>query len=187
MEQKNINYVVLAFVFLIIGSLLIGQVASNVNDRTDKSKVFDEADNLVTTGCIVAATSGGQINGTDDADCNITVTYAPTGWKLYDSNSCPLTNVVVTNASGTVFTAGTDYNLFASTGIIQMLNTTATQSGFANSTLIDYTYCGDDYLNSTWGRSVLDTTVGFFALALLGISLWLFYSVFQSVGILNKR
>ena len=187
MEQKNINYIVLAFVFLIIGAVLIVQIAENTNEKTSKTVVYDETYDLSALGC-VNETEGGTINGTNDADCNLTVTYAPTGWELYDANSCPLTNVVVNNGSTAVanLVEGIDYNAFLDVGLIQMLNTTDTDEAFYNTTVIDYAYCGDEYLNSSWGRTILSLVSGFIALAMLGISLWLFYNVFASVGILKR-
>ncbi len=181
MENKNVNYLVLAFVFLIIGVALIGTIASEINNRTDKVVIVDESKDL--TGCVVAI-GGDLLFGVDEtaAACNITVTNAPTSWKIAE---CPLTSVTVGNAS-LDFTDGTEYNLLASSGVIQMLNVTATQKGYVNTTLVDYTYCADDYLNSGWGRSVLLTVPGFFALALLGVALWLFYAVFRSANLLNK-
>ncbi len=182
MENKDINYLVLGFVFLIIGIALIGSIAGEVNKRVDKLTVVDESNDL--TGCVVPI-GGTLLFGVDEsaAACNITVTNLPTGWKVVD---CPLTSVVVGNAT-LDFTDGTEYNnLLASVGVIQMLNVTTTQFGYVNTTLVDYTYCADDYLNTSWGRSVLVTVPGFFALALLGVALWLFYAVFRSANLLNK-
>jgi len=186
MEQKNINFLILAFVFLIIGVALIGSVASSVNDRINKDTKYDETFDLDALGCI-NATGGGMVNFTTDADCNITMANAPSGWKISD---CPLTSVIVENTSAGTYTAldeGTDYNLFASTGIIQMLNTEDTDAGDFNTTYVTYTYCTDDYLNSSWGRSVLGTVPGFFALALFGVSLWLFYRVFENIRISRRE
>jgi len=181
MENKNVNYLVMAFVFLIVGVALIGTVASEINNRTDKTVIVDESNSLIT--CVVD--SGGvfrfTINESDSA-CNITLANVPTSWKIED---CPITNVVVSNATK-AFTLGTDYEVFDSTGVIRMLNSTTTSLGYANTTLVSYTYCADDYLNSSWGRSVLLTVPGFFALALLGVSLWLFYLVFKSTGIIKQ-
>jgi len=182
MEKQNVNYLVAAFLFLIVGIALIGSIASNINEKTDKSIVYDESSNLATS-CTIG--SGDQSINESTSACNITVVNVPTSWKTLD---CPLTNVVVMNTSAGTFpaiTEGTDYNLYASTGIIQMLNTTNTDAGDFNTTYVDYTYCGDDYLNSSWGRTVLKLVAGFFALALLGVSLWLFYNVFKSTGIIK--
>ena len=181
MESKNVNYLVMAFVFLIIGIALIGTIASEITNKTDKVVIVDESKDL--TSCVVAI-GGDFLFGVNEslAACNITVTNLPTGWKIAE---CPLTSVTVGNAT-LDFTDGTEYNnLLASAGVIQMLNVTTTQKGYVNTTLVDYTYCADDYLNSSWGRSVLLTVPGFFALALLGVALWMFYAVFRSIGLLK--
>ncbi len=175
-SSKNINYIVLAFVFLIIGSVLIGQVATNTNARTDKVVLAGESFDLAALGCIA---NRSEVNESNSA-CNVTVTNAPSSWKVLD---CPLTSVTVRNST-TDFTLSTDYNLFASSGLVQMLNSTGTV-GFANTTLVDYTYCADDYLNSTFGRTTLNLVPGFFALALLGVALWLFYAVFRENKLLD--
>ena len=185
MEQKSIHYIVLAFICLILGSVLVGQVAISVNEKTDKTNVYDETFDLETLGCI-NATGGGMINFTADADCNITLANVPTSWKVLD---CPVASVVVENTTAGTYTAlveGTDYDLFASTGIIHMLNTGSTDAGDFNTTYISYNYCGDEYLNSAWGRTVLSLVIGFFALALLGVGIWLFYSVFKEVGLIKR-
>ena len=183
MEQKSINFIVLAFVFLIIGAALIGQVASNTNERTSKTNAVDESFDIATAGCIVGANQSVNESSTT---CNITIAQVPSGWKITD---CPLTSIVVENTTAGTFTAlteGADYNEYVTTGIIQMLNTTDTDEGDFNTTYVSYTHCGDDYLNSAFGRSVLNMVAGFFALALLGVALWLFYSVFKETGILGK-
>ncbi len=183
MENKNVNYLVLGFVFLIIGIALIGTIASEVNNKVDRTVVVDESNDLSANLCVVGI--GGTLStGLDESvvGCNITVTNYPTDWKVSD---CPLTDVVVGNST-LDFTEGTDYNLFASRGMIQMLNTSISQLGYANTTVVDYTYCADDYLNTSWGRSVLVTVPGFFALALLSVALWLFYAVFRNSNLLNK-
>lgn len=187
MEQKNINYLILAFVFLIVGAALITAVATSTNDRTEKTRVAFELHDI-STG-LVNTTMWWEINEAA-AGANITVTNVPSGWKIED---CPITNVAIYNSSTgtyTALTSGTDYNLFASTGLIQLLNTSTTVSFSAttadNNSYVSYWYCPDDYLNSTWGRTVLKTVPGFFALALLGIALWLFYSVFRNIGIIRS-
>ena len=69
-----------------------------------------------------------------------------------------------------------------------MLNTTDTNAtGLGEDVILGYTFCPDDYLNSTWGRSVLATVPGFFALALLGVALWMFYAVFRNVGLMSSN
>lgn len=184
MEQKNINYLILAFVFLIIGVALLGAIATSTNAAVDKLDINYESHDI-SAAMVNDSDAGWQIDEAHAASY-ITVTNNPSGWKIAD---CPLTTVTVENSSDGTYadaTEGDDYALVASTGIIHMLNTTITDVGDYNTTYVSYTYCADDYLNSGWGRSVLVTVPGFFALALLGISLWLFFSVFKSVGIIKS-
>lgn len=159
--DKGFKWFVAGFVVLVLAVAFITSIASQTNSVTQKTNVVNEgAYDLSTLGCL---TADGQVNESAAA-CNITVTNAPTGWK---SEDCPLTSVVVGNDT-TDLTVSTDYNLFASTGVIQLLNTTSTENGtIGNDVYVDYTYCGNEYLNSAWGRSVLSSNVGLFALAIL--------------------
>lgn len=187
MDQKNTVLLLGAFIALLIGIVLISTIASQSNIVTEKTSVYDETFNLFSSACYnVTGNPLGQVNGTEDANCNLTLANVPTiQWKMDD---CPLASVVVTNASGNVLTLNIDYLLFTSTGIVQMLNSTLTQGDYlgpTNTTLIDYQYCADGYLNASWGRSVLDLVAGFFAIALLLISVGLFYQVMKNEGLLN--
>ena len=114
-----------------------------------------------------------------------TLTNNPTNWKVDD---CPITAFVLKNNSGTVLTETTDYVLTASAGTFvfvdnALLNNTINMS--TNETLATYEYCSDEYLNLGWGRTVIDLVPGFFAIALLLVSIGLFYSVGKETGIIN--
>lgn len=173
--QLNVGAYVLIVMGIVVCIALLAPIFANQNIMTEKQSVTDEADNLVTAGCIVATADGGQVN-TSDSNCNITLTYAPSGWKATNSE-CYLISVTVGNST-TDFTEGTDYNLYASTGIIQLLNTTDTQEGFANATVTDYSFCGEGYNPSGASRSIA-TLIGLFAvLALVGF-------VLEKTGITN--
>jgi len=176
------TYLVLGFVFLILGSALIPVIASNTNERTNLNLAVGENHN-VTTGFNITLS---QVNESDSGS-NFTITNAPTGWEV---TGCPITSFSLQNDS-TVYTSGTDYNFYPTTGLVQMLNTTTTDGNndtkVPNGNLfVRYNYCGDGYINSSWGRTVLDLISGFFALALLGGSLYMFYSVFRETGIIGK-
>ena len=167
---------VLAFVTLLLGVILIGTVAQGALDRTTKAIVTDEAASL--TSCY---TGDLQVDESS-ANCNFTVTNAPTGW--IQTENLDLENVVVDNGTGTPLTVTTDYNLFADTGIIQFKNTTATDDSVGNATTFSYEYYRSDYMNLTWGRTLLQLISGFFAIALVGIAVGLFYSVAKDFGII---
>ena len=165
----------LAFVTLIIGIMLIAPLATQSNIVTEKTVITDEVVSVATAQEPVFF----YMNVSTDVG---PVANVPSSWKIED---CPLTSITVTNLTGTSLTVTTDYTLSATTGVLNILNTTATVNGFtgSNSSIINYTYCGDDYVNLSWGRTVLDSTIGFFGLALLLTSLALFYSIWKESGL----
>ena len=182
MAENTIQKLILGFVVLIVGLALISPIASNVLDVTDKALVYDEALDIssvrIEDGC-----GAGSIN----ASVGLALTNAPTGWKITD---CPITSFSMKNQTGVAATVTTDYVLFASNGTITLLNTTRFVGDecaqTSNATTLTYTYCGDDYMNIAWGRTIVNLVAGFFALALLGASVGLFYSVAKDAGIVGK-
>lgn len=174
-KDKTLSVFMAAFIAVLLALALIGTLADTSNTATKKLTVSDEAYNLTGIGCY----SAGQVNESK-TQCAITVNKAPTGWEQED---CPLTSVVVTNTTGTVLTLTTDYTLSASTGVVTMKNTTSTNlTKMGNNVLIDYTYCGEGYLNSSWGRTILDTNVGMFAIAILIIAIAAAYVLLGKKG-----
>lgn len=162
---------IFAFVTLIIGVVLIGVIASNALAVTDKTLIANEA--------IDISSSRDINNSINESVSYFTVANYPTSWKITD---CPLTSVTYGNATGD-YALTTDYTIVASTGIIHVLNTSTTVEG-SNDTIIDYIYCANDYMNISWGRSILNLVAGFFAIALLLAALGLFYSVAKDAGIM---
>jgi len=177
--MNAVGKLVFAFVALILGLALAANAATMVLGVTEKSNIADESIDL-NDGCY---DTDGKVQNADPA-CDYTLAQAPTSWKVLE---CPLTSVVVTNKTGTALTLTTDYTVDASTGIISFLDTAATNTTHLgdNTTLVDYTYCADDYMNLAWGRTAMTTSIGFFALALLMVALALFWSVAKETGLLN--
>lgn len=174
---------IVGFLVIIIGLSLIGVVAEQTNDATELSFVANETFNVasarIADGCM-------SINATFP----YTVANAPdSGWQA--NGGCPLTDIVFRNQTRDVVTEGTDYLFFPTNGTFYLLNTTGYIGAdcgdgplITNVTEVDYTYCQDDYLDSSWGRSILNLVAGFFALALLGIGVGIFYSVAKDAKIL---
>lgn len=160
----------MAFVLVIVGLAFITQISTLTLTATDKQSVVNEAIDI----SVARITADGSVN----TSYPFTVTYAPTDWKVSD---CPVASVVYGNSSAD-YTVTTDYTITGSSGVLLLKNTSTVVFG-SNSTVIDYTYCGDDYLNSDWGRTVLLLVGGFFALALLGVGIGLFYSVGKEAGV----
>ena len=176
MENKSMGMLLGAFVMLIIGVSLISVVATQSNLVSDKTVVYTESHDL--SSCMTPV--GGDILF-DPTDCSYLVTNYHTSWKILD---CPLTSVTVGN--GTLdFTVTTDYTVAGATGNVTIVNSTTTQLGYSNTTEVSYTYCGADYVNSSFGRTSLDITIGLFAIALLLGAVGMFYQVMKQEGLTN--
>jgi len=165
------NKIIVGFVFLIIGVILAGVIPSVGTDTYRKTVVTDEAVDI----------SVAWLNSTDmNNTYPIEIANAPSGWK---ADNCPITSVTFGNSS-TDYTVTTDYVLTASTGILTVENTDVVKLG-GNSTLIDYTYCSDNYQTNTWGRTSIQTTMGLFALAVFGIGIAILYSIWKESGLMS--
>jgi len=173
-KSSTIKVLISAMVLIILAVAFLTAIADQSNLSTQRTLIDDETHNLATCVSVTDA-EGWEINESNSA-CNITVTNAPTGWKQED---CQLGVVVVENGTGTALTLDTDYAVFADTGIIQMLDTTATENLTGNNTYLDYSYCGDGYVSQSWGRTVLDTNVGIYAIAVLVIVVLLVYTLLK--------
>lgn len=175
-----------AFVALIIGISLIGVVATQEQGYTTKTGILNESQ---TTTCIASGTIG-SVNYTTSYQ----ITNEPTTWMTDSSdNTCYTTMVELRAGNGTVLVEDTDYTFTDRWGNFTLINTLATNSSIcgstvaaSNKTMIDYDYCGTDYLVQSWQRSVLDLVPGFFGLALLLISVGLFYNIARREGILDQ-
>lgn len=169
------NKLILAFVTLILGAVLIGTISSEGNDKTTVTIVGPEN---------ISIASGVLTGRNFNATVTYTIANPPTSWKVDD---CPITNFQLYNTSGIQATESTNYAFTASTGKFNVVNNSATQLLFngTNITTAYYNYCSDDYLNSSWGRNMVNLVSGFFALVILGISVGLFWSVAKENGILN--
>lgn len=172
--SNTVQKLILGFLVLIVGLALIGTVASNSLVVTEKTTVYDEVID------VSSARVGADLS-INETLSNFTVTNVPSGWKVDD---CPIVQLAYGNDSVTLALA-TDYEVFLSEGILHVLNTTDTNGSLGNTTYFDYTYCADGYLNIAWGRTILNLVAGFFALALLGASVGIFYSIGKDTGIIK--
>jgi len=166
-----INKLIFAFVTLILGIALLSQISVLTNDTTGKTSIRNESITILK----------------NVTDVNLTKVYqlaqSPSGWKLQD---CPLTALVLTNTTdNTHWTLTTDYTVNLANGTLLLKNTTATRLTVNNLTYANYEYCADDYLNSSWGRTMVNLIAGFFAIALLLVSIGMFYSVAKESGIVG--
>jgi hypothetical protein len=157
--MDSINKLIVLFVVGIIGVIGVGIIAGIILGSTQQAGTIDESNSIAT-----ARLAGNNINESKV----FTLTNAPTGWELSDTD-CQINNFVLTNASGT--TLAGNFTLTTSTGKFTIANNTymVTGGGAGNITLADYNYCADGYLADSFGRSGLNMVSGFFALLLLVI------------------
>ncbi len=184
MSLGNTQKLLLAFVTLILGAVLIGVIASQSIAVTEKQGVVNASLGDLTT-CFVNSSWWFEPD-ISLAACNLTVVNIPTSWKIED---CPIADVSVRNGTADDMTLDTDYTLDAASGSINILNSTGNQGWNTpnpsdNLTYVDYTYCADDYLNLSWGRIVVNLVGGFFAIALLLVSVGLFFDVAKDNNII---
>lgn len=165
-----INKLIFAFVTLILGIALLSQVAILTNATTGKSDITNESITIIKNATNVNETYVYQL------------AQSPTGWKSLD---CPVTNFQLTNTSdAAAWTITTDYTITLSNGTLLLVNNSDTQFSADNLTYANYNYCSDDYLNSGWGRTLVNLVSGFFAISLLLVSIALFYSVAKETGLI---
>lgn len=167
MTLNSIGKLIAAFVTLILGVSLLVTISGEALNKTSTINLPTE---LVT---ITTARTNPGINDINTSVSNFTLVNKPTSWKQTD---CPVVLNSYGNAS-TNFTLTTDYVFYNNLGIITLKNTTTTKASLPNATYANYVYCGDDYLNSSFGRTTTLLIPGLFALALLAISVGLFYSI----------
>ena len=172
MSLSSAQKVILAFATLIIGIMLLATISGSISNNTSRITVPSEA---IAFKRIVG-----------DVGANITATYyvanIPTTWKIDD---CPLGLIQYGNAS-TAWTETTDYTFDTETGAIMLKSTAAVNdtSVTSNVSYMSYTYCGDDYMNLSWGRTMLTIIPGFFGIALLLVAIGLFFSIAKDNGII---
>ena len=160
-KTNTVTVIVTSAILVILAIAFLTSIVSQTALNTDKTRVESEAIALV----------GMDVDSIDPAQ-TYTVANYPTSWKEED---CPLTSVVIADGSGTALTVTTDYVVNATYGTYALKNTTATQGliGSLNNSYVSYTYCGDGYLNTSWGRSILKTNIGLFAIAIFLIGVLL--------------
>ena len=115
------------------------------------------------------------------------VAEAASGWK-YDTSECTAGTIIsgsYANASGVALVELTSYIVDTTTGYITLVNSAVTNRTDFTSIIATNNNCPDGYLTQGWQRNIINLVPGFFALALLGIGIWLFYSIAKEQGIIN--
>lgn len=167
-QIQGLGMIVLLAVGIIFSIAIYGQIAETQSQMTQLQSVSDEETNLTSNGCY---NDDGEVDETSE-DCNITVDnwYDEGDWKRSESQ-CYLSDVTVTNATGSELTEDTDYKLYESQGLIQMLNTTDTTSSETGElVLTDYDYCAEGYNKDSSSRGIASLITIMSALAILAFA-----------------
>lgn len=172
--NKTISLMIIGAISLLMAAVFAGQIASEGNKVTDLTTVHNEA-------IAVGAATLGE-NATKESQ---TFTVANLGDT---STDCPLTSVSLTNYSGTALTETTNWVMNKDTGVFYLKNSSAVWAGFknVNTTKVTYTYCPDGYMNLSWGRTSIDTTMGLYAIGALLVAVGMFYAAARESGIVGK-
>jgi len=189
MDKQSVSMVILAFLTLIIGvSLLVtasGEIANVAQTVNVQNETLDISDAVELTGAGVGFYNFSFANLTGDG----------TTTSEFDEASGCVT--AISNASGAAagsyLTVTTDYIAYCNPttagqgrGVFHFTNTTKVQNfanvSTANLTNISYRYITANYLKTRWNRTVLNLVPGFFAIALLIVSVGMFYAVAKREG-----
>ena len=180
MVNNNIaSKLILGFLVLIVGISLISTIASNGLAVTEKTLVYNEALDIAN-----ARLNSGVCSMSINDTYPFIIVNPPTGWQ---ASECAVTSFSMINQTDVLAVITTDYIFYGNNGSLYLKNTTKFNDCAitVNDTELSYTYCGDDYLNIAWGRAIINLISGFFALALLGVSAGIFYSVARDANILK--
>jgi len=162
MMGGRLGVILMLFILIVVGIVFVEAIADNESKLTSKNSVDDETFNLTSNSCY---TAGGEVNESN-SNCNLTVENWYSDWRASESE-CYLSGVTVSNASDSELTADTDYVLYEDEGVIQMLNTTDTNStNLGEDVLVDYEYCPYGYNVDSSSRSIASLITIFFVLAL---------------------
>jgi len=190
--MKSLNLLIAAFATLLVGIMLIGTVATQTYEVTG-SPVYVTTETLDTSAARDSTMGGASMNGT------VSFTLANLGVKCANGQGRWVTgSVKITNASGSILLGG-NYTVDYGNNSIYFKNTTTTDigalktcgtgAGFfngSNNTLVNYSYYPNDYLCEGWSRAGLNIVPGMFGIAVMLISVALFYQVAKNEGIIGK-
>jgi len=171
--ENSLKYLLSAFLLIMLGAVFVSIYADQNNSINDLKSV---------TETYTLNYAGDNINQTYYF-YPAYLAYA-NSWRA-DAGSCSVTSLVVKNTSGDTLTnngcaTGGDYVYTEDTQLNFCDNTNINSTATATAT---YNYCADDYIASSWGRSIGNIAVGLFALLVLGGIVGLLFKAYKELGI----
>lgn len=166
MGMNTTGKIIAGFVTLLIGIILVAPLATENNARTSTTTTSENVDYTLAF---------------DGVNMNTSYVVGPLTTIGDTSASCPITSYSLTNSSGTAYTETTDYVFDEDYGTFTFVDTEAVNVTADNITAVGYTYCPTGYMQSSWGRTSMNTAIGLFAIALLLAAIGLFFSAYQDI------
>ena len=174
--ENGIKYLLGAFITLILGIALLSVYADL---SLSKTSTTTQAQSI---NIAAARIAGGAIN----TSVPFTLTNGYNTWRSdYASECLPSALLSYVNNTGSDLTVTTDYVYYSTNGSLYLKNTNAVNNTGSNVTTATYTYCGEGYLPSGFGNSMLKITVGLLAVLLLVATVGFMYEAMKEMG-LNK-
>lgn len=182
-EKSSVGIIISVAIAVLIGVVLISIIASESQKVTTLTLVTESV-NLASNGLRNSTNNISGLNGWANESYTLKKAYAASDWRSEDSDCTLPTPLFFGNATATVgvFVKDTDYQFFANNGTIRMIPMTTTEKA-GNLTTITYQYCSNEYLESSWGRTVLNMTPGFFALAILMGAAFVIFYILRKEGV----
>jgi hypothetical protein len=177
---NSVQKLLMAFLALIVGMALLGQIATSSYAITAPIYVIDESLDI----------SSARIADAKDLDVSVNLYVSnryTDDWRVTAErpSECDISqNFVLKNQTGATTALTTDYTISA-TGVVNVKNVTILYNAPTNITSVSYSYCESDYVVSRWARNSITLVSGLFAIALLGVGLGLFYSLAKDAGLMN--
>jgi hypothetical protein len=189
-NMKSLNLLIAAFATLLVGIMLLGTVATQTYTVTGNS-LYKTNESL--------NVSAGRNSDSNFMNESVAFTLTNKGVQCGNGEGRWVSgSVVICNASGSILMPG-NYTVNYGNNSITFKNTTTTDilclqtagtgAGFfngSNITSVNYSYYPKDYLCESWNRTALNLIPGFFGIAVLLISVALFYQIAKEEGIFGK-
>lgn len=176
----DISKLVAAFVLIIVGAVLITQIAGQIGTATSLTSTTQSMD------ISSARIAGGGIN--ESVYFYPThFTEAASGWRAGVSgcgsaDSAIYGSIAITNSTGSAWVDGVD-TIINTEGSYTLVNTAKVNGTKNNQSTLTMNYCADSYVYG-WAATIMLLIPGFFALALMGIGIGLFYMIAREHDIL---
>ena len=187
-NNKSVGLAIATAVALLMGVILIQIIAEQTAVKVQYETVTDtftlhrlppgtaNTSNAVNTSDTYTLSKVSDAWRQDISECALATTVDPT--------SGAAGNLRLYNQSGSIIDNGAEYVVVSGINSVRFLNAANINGTTSTTVTAVYGTCPVDYV-SGWAQTVFKLVSGFFALALLGCALALFYGVARDTGVLG--